>query len=148
MAIATKADLPPKDVADKLVDCYLQTTETIYRILHVPTLRRDYEALWVSDTEPDTVFLVQLKLVLAIGATTYDEQFSLRASAIQWVYGAQTWFSEPEFKSRLSIQALQTNIFCMSFPFSLSTLRPGLKSRVSCVRINNYGKLMELQYPR
>ena len=99
MAIATKADLPPKYVADKPVDCYLRTTETIYRILHVPTLRRDYEALWVSDTEPDTVFLVQLKLVLAIGATTYDEQFSLRASAIQWLYEAQAWFSEPEFRS-------------------------------------------------
>lgn len=99
MAIATKADLPLKDVADKPVNCYLRTTETVHRILHVPTLRRDYEALWVSDTEPDTAFLVQLKLVLAIGATTYDEQFSLRASVIQWVYKAQTWFSEPEFKS-------------------------------------------------
>lgn len=84
MAIATKADLPLKDVADKPVSCYLRTTETVHRILHVPTLRRDYEALWVSDTEPDTVF---------------DEQFSLRASVIQWVYKAQTWFSEPEFKS-------------------------------------------------
>ena len=67
----------------------------------------------MSDTEPATAFLVQLKLVLAIGATTYDEQFSLRASAIQWVYEAQTWFSEPEFKSRLSIQALQTNLLLL-----------------------------------
>ena len=83
-----KADLPSKDVADKLVDCYFRTTETIYRILHIPTFRRDYEALWMSNTKPDTAFLVQLKLVLAIGAATYDEQFSLRVSAIQWVYEA------------------------------------------------------------
>jgi hypothetical protein len=106
-------DLPPKYVADKLVDCYLGTSEAIYRILHVPTFRRDYERLWVSNTEPNIAFLVQLKLVLAIGATTYDDKFSLRASAIRWVYEAQTWFSEPEFKSRLSFQSLQTNLLLL-----------------------------------
>lgn len=106
-------DLPPKDVADELVDCYLRTTETVYRILHVPTFRRDYEAVWVSGAEPDTAFLVQLKLVLAIGATTYDENFSLRVSASRWVYEAQTWASEPEFKSRLGIQSLQTNLLLL-----------------------------------
>ena len=104
------ADLPPKDVADKLVDCYLRTIETIYRILHIPTFKWDYDALWVSSTKPDTAFMVQLKLVLAIGATVYDEQFSLRVSAIRWVHEAQTWLSEPVFKSRLSIESLQTNL--------------------------------------
>ena len=108
-----RVDLPPKDVADELVDCYLRTFETIYRILHVPSFRRDYEAIWTSNNEPDIAFLVQLKLVLAIGATMYDEQFSLRTSAIQWVYEAQTWLSEPEFKSRLSIQTLQTNLLLL-----------------------------------
>ena len=107
------ADLPSKDVADELVDCYLRTIETVYRILHVPTFKRDYEALWVSNTEPDTTFLVQLKLVLAIGAITYDEQFSLRTLAIRWIYEAETWISEPKFKSRLSIQSLQTNLLLL-----------------------------------
>lgn len=104
------ADIPPKDVADKLVDCYLRTIEIIYRILHIPTLRRDYEKLWLSGTKPDTAFMIQLKLVLAIGATVYDEQFSLRASAILWVHEAQRWLSEPVFKPRLSIQSLQINL--------------------------------------
>ncbi|KAA8646044.1 fungal specific transcription factor domain-containing protein [Aspergillus tanneri] len=106
-------DLPPKDVSDTLVDCYLRTTEAIYRILHVPTFRRDYEALWVSNSTPDTAFLVQLKLVLAIGAVTYDEQFSLRTSAVRWVYEAQTWLSEPRFKSRLDIPSLQTSLLLL-----------------------------------
>ncbi|KAE8153572.1 hypothetical protein BDV25DRAFT_149100 [Aspergillus avenaceus] len=105
--------LPSKEVADELVDCYLRTFETVYRVLHVPTFRRDYDALWVSDAEPDIPFIVQLKLVLAIGATIYDEQFSLRASAIQWIYEAQTFISEPAFKSRRSIQFLQTNILLL-----------------------------------
>ncbi|KAF2184010.1 hypothetical protein K469DRAFT_784764 [Zopfia rhizophila CBS 207.26] len=106
-------DLPPKEIADALVDCYLRTTEAIYRILHIPTFRRDYEALWVSNTAPDTAFLVQLKLVLAIGAITYDEQFSLRASAVRWVYEAQIWVSGFKFKSRLDIQSLQTNLLLL-----------------------------------
>ncbi|KAF2870338.1 hypothetical protein BDV95DRAFT_595854 [Massariosphaeria phaeospora] len=107
------SELPPKHVADELVDCYLRTSEAVYRILHVPTFRRDYDTLWTSDTPIDTTFLVQLKLVLAIGATVYDEGFSLRASAIKWVYEAQTWFSEPEFKSRLTIQSLQNQLLLL-----------------------------------
>lgn len=101
------ADLPRVDIAHELVDCYFRTTETVYRILHVPTFKRDFEALWISDAKPNTSFLVQLKLVFAIGAATYDENFSLRASAVRWVYEALTWISEPEFKSRLGIQYLQ-----------------------------------------
>ena len=104
------ADLPPKEVADRLIDCYLRTIERFYRILHIPTFNRDYEALWLSSTKPHTSFIVQVKLVLAIGATVYDEQFSMRASAIRWVYEALTWLSEPVFKSRLSIESLQTNL--------------------------------------
>ncbi|KAF4633621.1 hypothetical protein G7Y89_g4495 [Cudoniella acicularis] len=106
-------DLPSKDVSDELVECYLRTTETVYRILHIPTFRRDYEKLWVSDITPNMDFLVQLKVVLAIGAITYDEEFSLRAAATRWVYEAQTWLSEPKFKSRLNIQYLQTELLLL-----------------------------------
>ncbi|KAL7910360.1 hypothetical protein GGI35DRAFT_448582 [Trichoderma velutinum] len=106
-------DLPPKGVADDLVDCYLRTVESVYRILHVPTFRTDYEALWMSSGQCDTAFLVQLKLVLAIGAITYDEHFSLRASAVRWVYEAQSWLSEPNFKSQLGIRPLQTHILLL-----------------------------------
>ncbi|KKZ58609.1 hypothetical protein EMCG_05505 [[Emmonsia] crescens] len=107
------SSLPQRDIADKLVDCYLRTTETIYRILHIPTFKRDYEEVWLNGATPDTTFLVQLKLVLAIGATIYDDTFSLRASAIRWVHEAQTWLAEPEFKARLSLQVLQTNILLL-----------------------------------
>ncbi|KAI2464597.1 putative C6 transcription factor [Annulohypoxylon bovei var. microspora] len=107
------ADLPPKDVADELVDCYFRTTESVYRILHAPTFRRDYEAHWVSSDKPNTAFLVQLKLILAIGATTYDELFSLRTSAMRWVYEGQTWVSEPGSKHRLNLQYLQTHILLL-----------------------------------
>ncbi|XHG06286.1 hypothetical protein AWENTII_009491 [Aspergillus wentii] len=106
-------DLPAKDVADSLVDIYLRTIEGIHRILHIPTFRQDYEAVWVSETTPDMAFIIQLKLVLSIGAVMYDDRFSLRTSAIRWIYEAQTWISQPEFKSRLNVQFLQTSILLL-----------------------------------
>ncbi|KAI9711551.1 MAG: hypothetical protein M1820_002116 [Bogoriella megaspora] len=107
------SDLPPKDVVDKLVESYLRTVESLYRILHIPTFQKAYAALWVAEAEPDTAFLIQLKLVLAIGSVTYDDQFSLRTSAIRWVYEAQAWLSEPVFKPRLNVQTLQINILML-----------------------------------
>jgi hypothetical protein len=100
-------------VSDSLVECYLGTIEKLHRILHIPTFMKNYEALWASDNEPDREFLVQLRLVHALGATTYDENFSLRSSAVQWIYEVQAWISEPEFKSRLGIEFLQTNILLL-----------------------------------
>ncbi|KAH6989638.1 hypothetical protein BKA56DRAFT_476854 [Ilyonectria sp. MPI-CAGE-AT-0026] len=115
-------DLPSKDVADRLVQCYLRTMETVYRVLHIPSFMRDYEALWTSDAEPDTEFLVLLKLVFAIGAPTYDHNFSLRNSALKWVYEAQTWVSAPEFKAMLSMPYLQIQILLI---FARETTRAG-----------------------
>ncbi|KAM0129697.1 hypothetical protein ACHAP3_007726 [Botrytis cinerea] len=109
----TWPDLPSKETADRLVDCYLRTIETIHRVLHIPTFKNNYEAIWTSTGKPDTEFLVQLKLIFAIGSATFDAQFSLRASAVRWVYEAQTWISEPEFKSRLTIKSLQTEILLL-----------------------------------
>ncbi|KAK7698512.1 hypothetical protein SLS64_012504 [Diaporthe eres] len=104
-------DLPPKHLADGLVARYLETIETLYRVLHIPAFKRDYEAIWAKPgIQPETYFLVQLKLVLALGAVTYDSNFSLRTEATRWIYEAQTYLSEPVFKSRLRIQTVQTRI--------------------------------------
>ncbi|PYH45997.1 Zn(II)2Cys6 transcription factor [Aspergillus saccharolyticus JOP 1030-1] len=111
--VVTAIPLPRKEVADELVDCYLRSSEAIYRILHIPTFRRDYDALWVGHTTPDSAFLIQLKLVLAIGAATYDERFTLRPSAIAWVYEALTLLAKPEYKLHLSMQFLQLNLLVL-----------------------------------
>lgn len=74
---------------------------------------KDYDAMWQSNTQPHHPFLVQLKLVLAIGATMYDDIFSMRASAVEWIYEAQTWFSKPDTKSRLSFDSVQINVLIL-----------------------------------
>lgn len=106
-------DLPPKELADTLVDTYLRTTESVYRTLHVPTFRRDYEAIWGINSSPDMALVIHIKLVMAIGAAMHDDTFSLRASAIRWIYEAQAWVSEPNFKHRLNMPFLQVNILLL-----------------------------------
>ncbi|EMD86155.1 hypothetical protein COCC4DRAFT_59578 [Bipolaris maydis ATCC 48331] len=106
-------DLPPKPLCDQLVAAYLRTTETLYRVLHVPSFQRAYEDMWNNDTVPSMSFVVMVKLVLAIGATFYDDNMPLRAEATRWVYEAQTWLSSPSFKSQLGIQYLQNSILLL-----------------------------------
>lgn len=107
------SELPSKHISDQLVDGYLRTIETVYRVLHIPTFKRDYEALWTSGDKPDQAFLVLVKLVLAIGAAVYDENFSLKAAATQWVFEAQTWIAEPNVKKHLHLQGLQIHIILL-----------------------------------
>ncbi|KAJ6023818.1 hypothetical protein N7540_004615 [Penicillium herquei] len=106
-------DLPPKDLADALVDIYLRTHECRYRVLHIPTFRKDYDALWASDAPPDLEFIILLKLIMAIGAVAYDDNYSLRTQSIHWVYEAQTWIAEPDFKARLTLPFIQISILLL-----------------------------------
>lgn len=105
------ASLPTKQVADKLVAGYFRTTESLFRVLHIPSFQQDYDKFWSMFRDmahcPATSFHLQMKLVMAIGAATYDREFSLRNSAIQWVQEATTWVTASSSKSRLNISVLQ-----------------------------------------
>ncbi|KAK1830948.1 hypothetical protein QBC39DRAFT_408945 [Podospora conica] len=105
-------DLPSQNVADILAERYFDTSETYYRVLHSPMFYKYYIQIWdPEDEEPSVDFLIQAKLVMAIGATTYDDEFSLRSSAVRWIQEAMTWNSSPnDFKARLTIQGLQNGI--------------------------------------
>ncbi|KAL4956445.1 hypothetical protein BDW69DRAFT_181561 [Aspergillus filifer] len=107
------SQLPSRIICDALVDQYLRNTESLTRILHIPTFCREYEEFWVSGADKNFNFVTQLKLVLAIGAVTYDDHFSMRSAAIQWVHEAQIWISGPKHKGRLNIQAMQTNLLLL-----------------------------------
>lgn len=100
-------NIPPREISDKLVDAYLRTTETVYRILHVPSFRRDYEQYWAAPDSMGMTFVIQLQLVMAIGCTIYDDKFSMRKSAVQWVTEAQYWLIGPPAKGKLTMPALQ-----------------------------------------
>jgi hypothetical protein len=99
--------IPSRDIADSLVASYLRTYEGLFRILHVPSFLNDYDAYWKQPGSSSQGFVIQLKLVLAIGAAFQDEAFSLRKTAIHWVYEAQLWLMLPPEKDKLTLTALQ-----------------------------------------
>ncbi|KAI1385135.1 uncharacterized protein F4822DRAFT_438087 [Hypoxylon trugodes] len=99
--------LPTKVIADDLLDAYLRTFETIYRIIHVPTFKRAYDALWENLSMANSAYMVQLQLCLCIGACFYDEIFSLRPQALQWIGEAEHWL-QSSGKLRLTVFGIQT----------------------------------------
>lgn len=107
------SELPIRSVADELVHNYFISYESIFRIVHIPTFRAKYEAIWSPGEEPDEAFLIQLKLILAIGTALHKPPFDLRSSAARWTFEAQTWLSKPNSKNRLGLQLIQTHILCL-----------------------------------
>ncbi|KAH7163548.1 hypothetical protein B0J13DRAFT_616132 [Dactylonectria estremocensis] len=103
--------IPMKSLADQLVDAYFRTFEGTVRILHVPTFRAEYERYWQNPSAANDVFVMQLQLCMALGATVHDDLFSLRSAAMQWVHEAQLWLLLPPEKSRMTIGGIQ--IMCM-----------------------------------
>ncbi|KAI2464829.1 hypothetical protein F4781DRAFT_411460 [Annulohypoxylon bovei var. microspora] len=99
--------LPTKSVADVLFSAYLRTFESIYRIIHIPTSKRAYDALWGNSGLVSSAHVVQLQLCLAIGACFYDDVFSLRPQAHQWIREAEHWLGSSG-KLRIAVFDIQT----------------------------------------
>ena len=103
--------VPQRPLADQLVDIYFSSFEGSIRILHAPTFRSEYERYWQNPGATSDVFVMQLQIVMAIAATLYDDLFTMRSQATQWVHEAQVWLLLPPEKSRMTIAGIQ--IMCM-----------------------------------
>ena len=105
--------MPPKQTSDKLIQAYLRTFESVYRIVHVPSFLREYDQYWKDPQTASPAFIIMTLLMLAIGNSFCqsgdpDKDYVPRSTSSQWIYTAQTWLSSPFEKSRLNITSLQT----------------------------------------
>lgn len=103
--------IPERALADQLVNAYFDTFEGVLRILHRPTFRVEYERYWQNPEAASQVFIMQLQLCMALGATVHDDVFSLKSASMQWVHEVQIWLMLPPEKSRMTIAGIQ--IMCM-----------------------------------
>jgi hypothetical protein len=99
--------IPTRELADELVENYLRTFEGVFRIVHIPTFRADYERFWEGSHPSSNSFVILLQLVMALGATLQDNVFSLRPMATQWIFEAQMWLMVPPEKKRINIEGIQ-----------------------------------------
>jgi len=88
-------DMPSPGICDKLVQLYFRTFDTVFRVLHVPTFQREYEAYWNDDLVSKEASHQKLLLILAIGTCFYydDEEKGcpLRSLASTWIFQVQYW---------------------------------------------------------
>ncbi|KAK0388857.1 hypothetical protein NLU13_5100 [Sarocladium strictum] len=103
--------LPARALADQLIENYIRAFEGPMRILHIPSFRSEYHRFLQSPESAGTPFRMQLQLCLAIGAALQDDTFTLRQSAMQWVYEAQIWMMLPSEKDRITYMGVQ--IMCL-----------------------------------
>ena len=107
--------VPPQPIAHQLVQSYLRTFETIFRVLHVPTFQQEYTQFWNNPQGASEFFVIKLLLTMAIGTSFYqgpdNADYSLRDSASLWITASQKWLSAPFGKRRLNLSGVQ--IYCL-----------------------------------
>ncbi|RYO36317.1 hypothetical protein AA0113_g5700 [Alternaria arborescens] len=110
-----QACIPPREISDALVDCYLRTFEGVFRVLHVPSFKKIYDAYWLGTMPAKPSIVHKFLLVCAIGVPFYTgpEQAKLRVSAVKWIQAAAEWQSAPHAKSRLNMIGLQIQILIL-----------------------------------
>lgn len=98
-----------------LVDGYLRTFEGVFRVLHVPSFRKEYDSHWLDDTQTKPSVLLKIMLVCAIGVPFYTgvDQPRLRVASAKWIQAAETWVAAPHAKSRLNMAGLQIQILVL-----------------------------------
>lgn len=89
--------LPIYQEAQRLVDAYLRTFETIYRILLLPAFQERFGEYFGGQLggQPDRAFLVQLQLCMAIGAVFVEDSCYWRECQERWIREGEYWLRSP-----------------------------------------------------
>ena len=104
--------IPPKATCDILVKGYLRTFEGVFRVLHLPSFRKEYEAYWTGVVSDKPSVMLKILLVCAIGVPFYSgpDQPVLRTACTKWVQAAAQWLNGPHAKTRLNMAGLQIQV--------------------------------------
>ncbi|KAJ4304498.1 hypothetical protein N0V90_000024 [Kalmusia sp. IMI 367209] len=107
--------IPSRDICDQLVQCYLRTFEGVFRIMHIPSFKKEYEVYWNNPLDAAPSVLLKILLICAIGVVFYTgpEQPRLRANCVKWLQAAESWLSAPHAKSRFNMAGTQISILIL-----------------------------------
>ncbi|ROT36397.1 hypothetical protein SODALDRAFT_218752 [Sodiomyces alkalinus F11] len=109
--------LPPRPVCDRLLGSYIHTTETIYRIIHIPTFMADYERFWDNKLEADN-FLPLLLAILSTGSRfeSKSKGLGLGADGLHIPTACElvrSWLSSLKGKHLIEFTTLQTEVLLL-----------------------------------
>ncbi|EER28639.1 hypothetical protein D8B26_001087 [Coccidioides posadasii str. Silveira] len=74
--------IPNKDQIWVYVENYLSTVERIYRVLHIPSFRKEVEAFWKNESMPRWDWMAQFLMVIGIGWLTTPHANSKRVKRL------------------------------------------------------------------
>jgi hypothetical protein len=106
--------VPQRPVADHLLQLYLDTFETTYRILHTPTFLKQYADYWANTQPIDMAFVAQLLAVMAAGSCFYvpppghDDRDTFQKPAMKWIMAVQSYISCTFVSPDIDFRMLQT----------------------------------------
>lgn len=107
--------LPKKAVCDRLVASYIDTSETIYRILHLPLFTEQYNLYWEGKLQSE-YFLPQLLSLLSIASRFETKSKGLGNERVEGVHIptacalVRVWLDSLRGKQRVEFAVLQVEV--------------------------------------
>jgi hypothetical protein len=102
--------LPSRQVADMLIEAYLQSLETVFGILDVQEFQRLYEQYWKDPTSVPSGFETSMTMIFAIGVSVCTADHGINRKTVKhWVYLASEWHNHPRAKMRLDLWSLRSH---------------------------------------
>ena len=100
--------LPARKLADRLVQAYLCTFQTVLGILDVPIFRQRYNTLWSDAGSMNEEFVASLLLVMSIGAAFCSIETTIpRQTVLQWIHAVTLWLDSPASNAKRSLDGLR-----------------------------------------
>lgn len=110
--------LPAKDVCDRLVSSYVDSSETIYRILHIPSFMEQYNLYW-SGRQQSIFFLPQLLAVLSTASRFETKSKGILHERVDGVHNptscalVRSWLDSLKGKERVEFESLQVEVLLL-----------------------------------
>ncbi|KAF2107497.1 hypothetical protein BDV96DRAFT_606350 [Lophiotrema nucula] len=108
--------LPDRITVDVLVNRYIESFETTYRILHIPTFWAEYQRFWDQPEYKSGLEAVLLGILACVlctsthDSTKYDPNGStFRSKAIIWIKACEAWLKRQSNKHR-TLAVLQVRL--------------------------------------
>ncbi|KAI1431560.1 hypothetical protein GGR50DRAFT_697913 [Xylaria sp. CBS 124048] len=100
--------LPSKEETDTLVAAYLDQFEQLYRIVHIPTFKRQYESFWRPNSQrPASLTVLVLSMIsvsCCLGIQSSSKFIGVKSSAFamaeKYVKSCDAWLDQQSHKHR------------------------------------------------
>lgn len=110
--------LPNKTICDRLLEAYVTMSEGLYRVVHVPSFRAEYEAFWQQRQVSDA-FLPRLMCMLSLGARFETDKRGLSHDRSDGIHAptacalARAWLDGLRGKQLVDMDTLQCEVLLL-----------------------------------